>query len=374
VLHPVGSARRWIPLVVDGGADVLAVALSPSGRFAALSTSLPAPSETTSGDGVLAVYDTGTGVLLHRTQFPNAYRHVALPTDTTVRVQYRADGGDTVTAELGLSDLRPTGQTGRRPFSPRTLVKYSTDGAFEVVNGFGRFGVRATIGAAESVGTRASPPSHQAGMFTVSDDGQRVATGHDGTIHVLATTAAASQIPDSMVLTGLPSVDALRFVTPDRMLSTSGSAVAIWDLAQVSRITTPTVGYLVDRARYEQDPTVLPTPDGRLAVIADEVGHHAYVIDLDSGQQLYESPPFREGRHRRDSTVDRCRCAPRVDRGPRTPSRGGSRPADAAPCLPGSLRRTRARQSRSPVAAPMNSSRRTPTGRCGSTPTTAVAA
>jgi hypothetical protein len=241
------------------------------------------------------VYDTGTGALVRRAQVPDRYPHIAVPTDATVRVQYRADGGDTVTAELGLSDLRPTGRTGRRPFSPRTLVKYSADGAFEVVNGFGKFGVRPTIGTADGVVTRSRPPSRQAGMFTVSDDGQRVATGHDGTIHVLATTTAASRIPDSTVLTGFASVDALRFVTPDRLLSTSGAAVAVWDLAQISRITTPTVGYLVDRARYEQDPTVLPSPDGRLTVIADEVGHHAHVIDLDSGQQLYESPPFSDG-------------------------------------------------------------------------------
>ncbi|MEV4535125.1 hypothetical protein AB0J82_14975 [Asanoa sp. NPDC049518] len=82
----------------------------------------------------------------------------------------------------------------------------------------------------------------------------------------------------------------MRFFDAPRLVSAGGRTMAFWDLRQVSRLASVTTTWLRDLGRFKQNPVVLPTADGRLAVVADEVGRNAYVVDLTEGRQRDAAP------------------------------------------------------------------------------------
>ncbi|GIF67851.1 hypothetical protein Ais01nite_58860 [Asanoa ishikariensis] len=281
------AAPRRLPL--DGADHLASVAVSPSGDRTVVSWARPQTPQHAPGIGVVDVVDTATGRVLLRREHPEWLLDVTMPDDRTVR-GVRWEASDRVALDLDLRTLDPNGHRGVQPMRARTLFRPSADGSMWVANGFGHFTVLPAFGGGEDRGTRAKPPSRQAGTFTVTNDGHRIATIHSGHVYVLAARDSPGEYPDTTELSGFRNTSLVRFFDAHRLVSAGGRTVAFWDLRQVSRLAAVTGTSLRDLARFKQSPVVLPTGDGRFAVVADELGRSAYVVDLSDGHQRDAAP------------------------------------------------------------------------------------
>jgi WD40 repeat protein len=253
------------------GATGLAVTVSPSGRFVSISAGPPTMHDT--GMKQVRLIDRMSG----RTQTSATTVHpaaMAMPSDAEVVV---FNGFDTW-------ERRPTADLddGVKPRKVQigahaTSTALSPNGSFfGFVFGGGPAPVFATTGevATRDPGdlffeTRGSENE----ALAISPDGRTIAAAQAGTIYVARTVVDRETLPSAIEHPGNSTVGVLTFAgDSDHLLSSTGTAVALWNLNQRGRASTA-LATSIDRGCFGcEPPRVMVSPDARHVLVHSGTG------------------------------------------------------------------------------------------------------
>lgn len=282
-----------------------AVALSPSGRTLAYHAESPDDEERQS---VTVASTTGPTVRPLGRFGTESASTLVLPSDERLLIS------DIVSWQWRrISDLSllgsSTGYFGAHAYAPA----YSADGQFfTMTNGAKTIPVWSTeetdLELDESDLGVESPVADQSAL-ALSPDGEKIAVAGSEGIYVASVTAAQersfeaveSTDPafDQVQLTGQVRVDEglLVFAGDDsKLLSASGSEIAIWDLEQVDRLARRTVVPLEFSCTACEGASIAVSPDGKRIAVTGGYGQTAFVQDLqgDLERTLLPEPDFGE--------------------------------------------------------------------------------
>lgn len=256
------------------------VAISPSGRTVAVLGG----TSTNGGSEPVVDFSGAAGAEIHRTVADQPYDYVGLPNDATLQL----DSGEADWARLSaatLSVIAAGSEPGATPGDLHYCCGYSTSG---------RYLLWAKYGWADVVDTNLPPSVDQGGdnpshlttepilapdQFAVSNDGSEMALAGGGDLSVdLSATAQPNydlsvRFDPVQDLPGTGRISALAFLggSDQELVSANGSALALWDGTQVSRITTgPVVDDGVNCGNSGFPPKIGISPDGtRIATVSD---------------------------------------------------------------------------------------------------------
>jgi hypothetical protein len=131
--------------------------------------------------------------------------------------------------------------------------------------------------------------------FALSAQGEQLATAVDGTIWVSRVEPRRTKrAPTSEALVGAGSArkGTLRFLGQHHLVSGSGTAVSLWDLAQKSRLG-PSVPIHHDVTCNGCPPgSVWLDPSGKRALVTDQGRTSASLVDLDAGTEQYSGDAY----------------------------------------------------------------------------------
>lgn len=301
------TARLWTEetgtTAVDGAMawPAEAVGLSPSGRWLAVAGSPPAGSEE--WRSTLALIDTRTGSVTHADLridatdlvVPNEHELTAIGVAGSWQRLTLPSLDTTVLSEDNLAGVH-LNASGHAP-----------DGAFfTFTNGDDQLPVWRTDAGPndfEQPDWSVPVPGIYPEAVAVAPGGSRVAIADTGAITVLETETGAPPVGLTQALTGNATVNAngLRFLDEGRtLLSTSGSAVALWDLDRTSRIGERVPAAVPYACNACPGPSVMVSPDGRRLAVLDGLGLSVTVMDapsagsIDDGHDLVLSVPSFE--------------------------------------------------------------------------------
>lgn len=256
------------------------VAISPSGRTVAV---LGAPS--TNGESQPVVDISGAAVAeIRRTVVAQPYDYVGLSNDATLQI----DSGEADWTRLSAATLTVIA-TGSEPGATlgdlHYCCGYSPDGRYLLWAKYGWADV-VDNSAPASLDQGGANPSHLTtepilapDQFAVSNDGSEMALAGGGDLSVdLSATAQPDynlsvRFDPVQDLAGTGRISALAFLggSDQKLVSANGSALALWDGRQVSRITTgPVVDDGVNCGNSGFPPKIGISPDGtRIATVSD---------------------------------------------------------------------------------------------------------
>jgi WD40 repeat protein len=298
--HEVDLLRRDRPPVVltgDPGGHLAAVALSPEAVFW---------SQVTFDD---ATYADTTTVTARRLADGSAVRATVpghglseLVADASTLTGF--DGGQGYWIRWSLPDLRPVADVVESFGAHNYASAMSDDGAsFSWTNSGATVPVWDTPGARGGVPPGASDPSatrwgRSRGVspdaMALSRGGRRLAVSDAGTVYVSEPVTDENAATISWQLHGLAGVGVrnLRFLDDDRLVSTGQRQLAVWDLQQVSPLTTWQWADVPSACVACSGVSAALSPDGRwVASLADAVAAPVVVHDFRSQQDSsYEAP------------------------------------------------------------------------------------
>ena len=228
--------RRAEVLRVPSGVDAGPIAVSPSGRFVAISFE----PLTASATSMVALVDRQTG-RVSQTGLDAPASFLAMPTEATLTVV--KPGG--VWERFSVPGLSPTLVSAGSVEGVHVFASaISANGAFFTYsNGAGIVDLWSTARPQSPQGQPADLVALSHGSapeaLAVSADGKHVAVADAGTIYVGDTGSTAPGPAPQVVLSGSSSTSAIAFLGDgSRLLSASGDSVMFWDLNQLTRIGT----------------------------------------------------------------------------------------------------------------------------------------
>lgn len=286
VLWDVVTGRQTT--IRSGQSDLVAV--SPSGkRFGVLEQATEAAIPAESSDG-LTVYDGDSGQQLARTSLTSLWSKLGLPDDSTVMLV----AGDGAWERRFATDLGLMASSGNTlaPANAGT-IGYSANGEYYGYDVFGEvsaWNIAASPGSSRfdnsDLQTKTNARQEVKEAFTISRDGRRVATAAAGTVYVATTGEQGATVVE---LTGNDSInaDAVIFLGDERLVSATGNALTLWDLASPGRFGAD-LGVQLSYGCHACEPRLIPSPDDRrVAFVAvdqatqyrlDSSGHSPQVL------------------------------------------------------------------------------------------------
>ena len=294
VLWDMAGADRTMSIDVP---DVTRVAISPSGRFAAV---LSSPGDSSQGDpGItLTLVSGSTGAELAQVRTTSGYR-VALPDDDAV-VLISAGSWE----RRPIEDLSTTSGTGwiSIPVGAQTPGVSSngeffglvTQGSVEVADTHSQAGVLPYMRTGY---LSAHVPIAAQEHFTISNRGDYVAAAGGGTLYVARLRSdpdAEDQETDLISLTGRGHAEALAFVGDgSELVSVAGGVLSLWDIAQPAQLSSAQLE-LPSSLNVGEIPMIAVTPDGRRVAVTSYSG-------LDDGKPEFSVGPSIHDLAGRDS-------------------------------------------------------------------------
>lgn len=289
-----------VQLPAPGGQLADAVALSPSGRTLAYHAESPDDQERQS---VTVASTTGPTVRPLGQFGTEGGSTLVLPSDERLLIsdvvswQWRRISDWSL---LGSS----TGYFGAHAFAPA----YSADGQFfTVTNGAETIPVWSTAESDIELGESdlgVETPITDQSALALSPDGEKIAIAGSEGIHVAPVTAAGDG--QGVQLTGQVRVaeGLLAFAGDDsKLLSASGSEIAIWDLEQVDRLTRRTVVPLEFSCTACEGASIAISPDGRQIAVTGGYGRTGFVQDLQGDPKRTSLPEVEVVEHSYGSPV-----------------------------------------------------------------------
>ncbi|WP_328809023.1 toll/interleukin-1 receptor domain-containing protein [Nonomuraea montanisoli] len=263
-------------VTLEAGRWPVRAAVSPSGRFVALLEERPGAERS-----VLAVHDLARGTTERRT-LRRVYVRVAFTGESAITMVHM-HGLWERRAVPGLRRLAGSGLTGT-PAGGYTLG-VAADGRHLGFSKYGEVTTWAATGPSEPVIRSATVPRVFAESLAISEDGSRAAVAQSGTIRVVPLEPGLSPSPVIAELTGNADTDRVVFAGgPDRLASTSGSDVVLWDLGRFSRLGAATkVPSLEEDATAGVPPRLEFSPSGRRLALVSAVGRVVTTFDVGPG-------------------------------------------------------------------------------------------
>lgn len=255
VLWRIGQGR---PETIDAGHSVTSVAVSPSGRVTAVLDDVNTSSPT-------AVVGNGHpgGV---RIGVSADYTSVAFPSDSSLSLT-----GPSQAEQRSLPSLRRTSQSSWSYLPAGSyILGTSANGNYEGFSKYGDVDLWPTTGSKSNISAGPIAPDGAAANLEIAPDGKKVALTASGTIYVADVSSGQPPTSSSAIpLTGGGNITAVRFLGgDDRLVSSSGSSIELWDLGQDSRLSRPTGVSIPDAGTVGTSPTLAFSPDGRwLAIV-----------------------------------------------------------------------------------------------------------
>ncbi|WOX12555.1 WD40 repeat domain-containing protein [Streptomyces sp. N50] len=263
-----------VAIRIPAGQEPTAVAVSPSGRFVAVSTNI----KDYMAPPVLLLHDRTTGktrsVLLKRLSI--APSSIAIPDDGQLVVFDGSYGtwerrslpnlvqGDGSTVGFGVHDYGSA---------------LSADGRyFTYTNADTELPLWRTSGSPGLDGATltARTKGHNPVALALSADGSRVAQAVNTTVYVAGSVPEGRTAPAPTELAGAGPVNAgtLAFLGTgsDRLVSASGDLLTIWDLSQVSRIGAASSAVIPVSCDACPGPSLSIRPDGQYVAVVDGNG------------------------------------------------------------------------------------------------------
>ena len=197
-------------------------------------------------------------------------------------------------SRLPVASLTPTRKGGQRdiPGDAFYCCGYSQDAGYFVWSKYGGVNVVDEMpGATRSEGgpspfeVSVAVPLQEPDQFAVSEDGTEVAVAGGGALYV--AQVRGSGIQPTQELPGTGGITALAFLGgSQRLVSASGTALVLWNLSQVSRITAGPIINAPDSANVGTPPEIAVSPDGKHIATAGESLDPTVIL-----QNLATSPP-----------------------------------------------------------------------------------
>ncbi|MFD8703582.1 hypothetical protein ACFV1W_13285 [Kitasatospora sp. NPDC059648] len=266
--QPVATPR------ISSGQRPTTVAVSPSGRFVAVTTT----TDQFDTPRTLWVLDRATGGTGHFDLDLHADPSATAFSDDTHVVAFESGYGGW--ERISLPELaRVAGSTVGFGVHNQASALAPDGGHFTYTNGATAIPVWASDGAPDidhpSLHAQ-TQAGHPATALALSHGGSWAAEAVGSSIYVSRTTAPDQSAPAPVVLTGAGTVTrgALAFLGGDgnRLISASGDMLSLWDLAQYSRIATPARATIPLSCNGCRGPGVFLSPDGRSAAVIDGNG------------------------------------------------------------------------------------------------------
>lgn len=275
-------------VLLDAGRDeVVTVAVSDTGSHTAYLTDAP------DGGATLTVVDASGGSSTK--DFDGYMRHLVVSDDEVTVL----DGGygSWTRLDLTLSTVLASGDAG---FGAHNYaVALSPDGrSFTYTNSASEIPVWVTTGTParwDTPSLAARGPGVLPQGLALSNDLERLAVLDSGVIYVSEVHLEASK-PGSYVaeLAGFSrsGVTGMVFLGgSDRLMSASADQVAIWDLRQLSRVSTRQRAKVLDGCVACAGPTVQVSPGSHVAYVTDGFTNPV-IHDLDDGFERWWDEPF----------------------------------------------------------------------------------
>lgn len=127
----------------------------------------------------------------------------------------------------------------------------------------------------------ANAPINNPDDLALSPDGRHLAVTDTGVIYVARTGAPGDEQPPPVALEGSGSVEIVRFLgDASRLLSVTGSNVALWNLRQVDRLARSVRVPLGSACSACAGALIAMSPDGASAALTSDGGATAALVDL----------------------------------------------------------------------------------------------
>ncbi|MGW0883140.1 WD40 repeat domain-containing protein [Streptomyces sp. NPDC002671] len=277
------TARRTTAPQTPAGQHPTAVAVSPSGRFIAVTTT----TGVYAAPPTLWVLDRTTG----------STRHLKLHMDSDATALAFSDDANVMAFESAYGSWQRTSLPALARTAGSTVsfgVTYQAsalapDGSyFTYTNGSPTLPIWPSKGAPDvdkPALLARTQAGHPATALALSRDGSWAGEAVGSTIYV-SRTAASGQTPSAPIsLTGAGTVSqgALAFLGRDgtRLLSASGDMVSLWDLGQYSRVATGVGTTIPTSCNGCGGPRVALSPNGRSGAVIDGFGNTLTLLGLD---------------------------------------------------------------------------------------------
>lgn len=268
------------PVALAPGDKVTALGLSPSGRWLVVGLAYPGAYDK----GLLAVVDRTGAAPPRRIEVALSVSTVVLPNEDEVV----ALDGTGPWQRLRLSTGAPesgsvAGLAGAHDFADAVAPD---GGAYAWTNGDAQIPVWRTDHPADAdrPDLVAEAPGRSPEALAVAPGGGLVAVADSGDITVSRTRSPTAAAGRPTVLTGNAVVTGLRFLDRDRRLvSSSGNAVALWDLSQYTRTGRWTEAALPSTCNACGAPAVVVSPDGTYAALSPDGDGRVFLTGLPTG-------------------------------------------------------------------------------------------
>ncbi|GAB7040402.1 MULTISPECIES: toll/interleukin-1 receptor domain-containing protein [Catenuloplanes] len=253
------------------GEGILAAAVSPSGRFVALSAG-PDLGEDGATGVVLSDRTTGRVRKATTTVWPGL---LAMPTDSELIASNDSGNWQRLrTADLSGEEPPQVVNAGAHP---RGLATSANGNFFGYHSGSGMVQITATTGdvaAREEEGDLfGATAGSEAETMAISPDGRTLATAQAGRIFVTPTVGPGQDQPSPSAHGGNRTISELAFAGDgEHLLSATGTAVVLWDFDQPGRAGVD-LPVSVDQGCYScEAPQVMLSPDGQRVLVAGSRG------------------------------------------------------------------------------------------------------
>ncbi len=266
------------------------VAISPTGRTLAVLGGKSASELMNPPPLPVMVLDGNTGTKLRRTLVNAVYSYISLPDDAMLQLD-----SSSMWTRLSASTLSviSAGQVNATPGDLYYCCGYSPNGRYFAWAKYGWADV-VDNNAAASLDQGGANPYHLTtepvlapDQFAVTDDGTEMALAGGGALYVAHAAGAPSRVSKVMSfdpvqeLPGTGRISALTFLGgSQRLVSANGSALAVWDGSQVSRITTGQIIDAPDCDNVGVPPKVAISPDSTRIATGGEGSRPAVLENL----------------------------------------------------------------------------------------------